>query len=250
MPFRSITIKQRLAIICFFAALMLLLWLGFWQLDRGRQKQSIQQAVSANSRHTPVILAQRPVSWSELQYAPVTLQGRWLDKPRFRLANRFYQHRPGYDIYNLFQLPGDGSVIAVNRGWIGLEQTPPALVRGTGSNRISGIVQLPGTGFTLGPAATDGATAQVELQYLDLDTISELAGHTVEPAVFILQENSPNSLQYHWQPIVMSPQRHYAYALQWFALAVTWSIFGVIWFRRMKQRSAGAAIHSANNKTQ
>ena len=174
-----------------------MLGLGLWQLDRGRQKSRIQQTVSVKSRAVPLALERRPRSWKELQYSPVKLTGKWLGKPVFKLANRFYRHRPGYDVYSLFQLKLDNSIVAINRGWVERNRTRPPTLQDASRESLSGVVYLPSTGFTLGPATTDSKAAQVELQYLDLDAISGIVGQPVEPAVIILKENSPNSLQYH-----------------------------------------------------
>lgn len=137
----------------------------------------------------------------------------------------------------MFQLADDKAIVAINRGWAPLNSEQTLGLRDTRVTTPTGKVVLPLIGFTLGPATTDASAAQIELQYLDLNTIGDTVGHSVEAATVILDKGSKNSLQYNWQPVVMSPQRHYAYALQWFALAATWLIFGIIWQTRRKKPS-------------
>jgi len=39
--------------------------------------------------------------------------------------------------------------------------------------------------------------------------------------VLILEENHPAAYTVKWQIVMMSPEKHNAYAIQWFALALT-----------------------------
>ncbi len=231
------TIKTSILIIAYSLGLGLLLTLSGWQISRGLHKASILEAANAASAQYPTI-AVSPKKPAQFSYQTATLQGSW-DKDRIiLLANRIYQNQLGYEVIMPFQL-SDGKLLLINRGWIaqGQETALPTLQDAS----PVGTLYQPKKGFTLGSAIQPEVInskhwPKVSL-YMDLTQFAQVLGQPVSPLIMVLDDDNSNSLIRIWKPVVIQPERHYAYALQWFGLAIAFIIFGIIWFRRLRQKA-------------
>ena len=65
-------------------------------------------------------------------------------------------------------------------------------------------------------------TWPLRVQQIELDKFSQLISKKLLPFVVYLDKNDPVGFKKNWQPIVMPPEKHRAYAFQWFSLAVAW----------------------------
>ena len=60
------------------------------------------------------------------------------------------------------------------------------------------------------------------LTYPDVGRIATALQTSLYPDVLFLDASSPGGFEDRaWRPVVMGPDKHHAYAVQWFALAVT-----------------------------
>ena len=217
--------------VVFFLSLSLLLALGGWQWHRGIEKEAIEKllADSANQYST---IDRAPPNWSDFAYRRVRLQGRWLDDRNFLLANRIHNGRPGHEVLTPFQLR-DGAVLLINRGWIATEAKPNPASPGT---EARGQLYLPQKGFTLGAPWHAPPPGQAQwpkvIQYFDAPALSAALGITLQPAALALDPDHSAAFTPIWQPYIITATRHFAYAAQWWGLAATLLVFGVIWRRR------------------
>ena len=249
--------------VVFFLSLSLLLSLGGWQWHRGLEKAAIEKLLEtqknpAQNQYTTIDRA--PPNWSDLAYRQVRLEGGWrTDRPKgeFLLANRIHRGRLGYEVFSPFQLAGDGATLLVNRGWIERADasatntlttpstTPPTtdVPEHAGSHvEVGGQLYLPKKGFTLGRAYNEQPDAPPAwprvIQYFDAAALSAALGTALQPAALALDSNHPAAFVRIWQAYTMTATRHYAYAAQWWGLAITLIVFGIIW-RRQSTRSIG-----------
>jgi surfeit locus 1 family protein len=68
--------------------------------------------------------------------------------------------------------------------------------------------------------------------------LSEALGRELAPAVLVIDPAEAQSLTRIWQPRNITPARHYAYAMQWWGLALTLIIFGFIWRRSVNSKQS------------
>jgi surfeit locus 1 family protein len=167
----------------------------------------------------------------------VTLQGEWLVEQSLLLDNRVYQRKVGYELLTPFRLR-DGALIMVNRGWL---EKPAAMVAAgvalaQPNDRVSGTLYTPSVGYAIGEAINPGQSAPKVSLYLDLEAFSQELGQALQPVVLVVDDDDVNSLVRIWQSIVVGPERHYGYALQWFGLALVLVIFGIIWVRKPRSK--------------
>lgn len=194
--------------------------LGFWQIQRANEKTQMIVAQKTQEK-------QKPVQWTKkqklpLQYERIVLKGNYLSQV-FLLDNQHHQHQFGYDVLSPIEL-SDGSVIMVDRGWVPGEmtrrvfpniQTPKGLVKMQGSAYFPSKNQ-----WVLGPVLEGKANKMIILERVDEQLISQILQKTVSPFIIRLDKQDTNGFVREWETVSMPPQRHLAYALQWFVMAL------------------------------
>ena len=203
------------------AGMAILLKLGFWQLDRAEQKRMRLEQIRQYRQFAPLSLAQVAQFDGDKNDLPVAFDG-WLDSERyFLLDNKVYQGRVGYQLLQVAQL-ADGRHVLVNLGWLaaGSDRTVlPEPVLADGKRHIKGRLYLPPSQLILGDEGVNAGWPK-RVQQIDLAAMSQWLGHTLLPYVVLLEPSLDWGLIRHWQVVVMPPEKHQAYALQWFLLAL------------------------------
>jgi surfeit locus 1 family protein len=194
--------------------------LGFWQIQRADEKTKMVAAERTLAR-------QEPVNWASgqklpRQYQRVIIQGTYL-APVLLLDNQHHQHQFGYDVLSPLLL-GDGSVIMVDRGWVPGESTRRSFPEIQSPN---GLVELQGSAYfpsknqwVLGPSFEEKENGIIILELLDAKMISHILQKKVYPFIIRLDKQDAYGFVREWAIVSMPPQRHLAYALQWFAMAL------------------------------
>ncbi len=213
----------------------LLLWLGFWQLDREQEKITMQADFEARTEK-PAIALER-VDWNrpdELAYLKVSVTGTYDNEHSYLLDNRTYQGRVGYELISPFTAQS-GMAILVNRGWIAQGATRaelPPIKRVEGQVTITATVYVPlEEPFLLSSTPEGGQTTWPRvIQSIQVPQMETELDRTLAPYTIRLQEQSPGLEQSNWQTVNMEPEKHRAYAVQWFtmtfALLAMYTFFG------------------------
>ncbi len=203
--------------------------LGFWQLDREDEKL---QLLDAKSQLTTT----GPITASELledspSGTPVILSGRYLPNPSLLLDNIVLKGRVGFEVLHLFQ-DDAGYLFLVNRGFVGMGKTRdtrldiPAI--SAGPSAIRGKIYV-GGGPPLGLEADALVAGDVPsiVQKIDISALEIIIGEDIHPHIVRLNEGETGALPRYWPEVVMAPEKHRGYAIQWFLMA-----FAVIaaWF--------------------
>lgn len=214
--------------------LLALIGLGFWQLDRARQKRDL-----LDQYHAAEGIAPKPLNAFEPlpQFTPVVVRGHFRGDRSIWLQNRFRDGLPGVEHYRLFQ-PVQGPAMLANLGWL-RQRSDVALTSSSVETRVSGLLAPPPkVGFQLGTVIQPAsAVDDIETPYLDLPEIARLLGVELAPSVLLLSEPAADYVR-KWQPTVADPNRNIGYAVQWFALAGTLLIAVVIFLLRERRRRA------------
>lgn len=134
-------------------SVIILCCLGTWQIHRLHWKEALLAQLDAayklDAAHTPITASQLSDAVRNNALAlRGTLTGRYLHGD-LRLTPRFYQGKPGFNIYTPLQLT-DGVIVLVNRGWIPQDMTaiPPAA---PGEVRVTGLLRKPDRGNAFTP---------------------------------------------------------------------------------------------------
>lgn len=204
--------------------LPLLLALGFWQLDRARQKAELQAAFAERFEQPPAALAVVNPADPANRYRRVIAVGRYDSGHQLLLDNQVRDGQPGYHVLTPLRST-DGAAILINRGWLPLgasRQELPDISVTAEPVTISGWLAQPAQpGFRLGDAAGGDLKWPRVIPYVDYQRLAILLGYSLQPAVILLEPGASAGYWRDWQPRFggYGPERHQGYAAQWFALA-------------------------------
>ncbi len=204
--------------------LPLLLALGLWQSDRGRQKAELQAAFAEQSNRPPVTLAEVNPTDSASYYRRVVAAGRYDGAHQVLLDNQVRDGQPGYHVLTPLRLT-DGNAVLINRGWVALgesRQVVPDIATPAEPVTVSGWLAQPSQpGLRLGDAAGSDRRWPRVVPYVEYDRLSAILGYPLQPAVILLEPEAAWGYGRDWQPRFggFGPERHQGYAVQWFALA-------------------------------
>jgi surfeit locus 1 family protein len=205
---------------------VLLASLGRWQLHRAAEKRALYEAFASGSERTlPIDAATAPVA----RYQHVTAAGHYDVAHQFLIDNMpSAQGRAGYFVITPLQLAGGGGTLLVNRGWVGLGATRadlPNVAVDAAARVIHGRAgHLPTAGIKMGVSAPLAPPYPIVAEFPTAAQIAKALGHSMlAPAAEVILLDAEESAGYarDWQPPGFPAARHLAYAVQWFALAVT-----------------------------
>ena len=233
MSFFRTSIKLTLVLL---ALALVFLRLGWWQMERKSEKQLLFEQFD----NAPVLSIGRALERGE-KFARVEASGRYDPTRHVLLDNKILNGRVGVHVLTPFTL-GNGKEILVNRGWLRLppdRRSLPAVETDDSMRTITGILNKPSTGGQrIGEPDVLVADRWPQLvTYLDLDSVSAALGASIEPWLVQLDKEDQSGFEgRQWQPAVMGPDVHGAYALQWFSLAATALVIWVtLGLRQAKQ---------------
>ncbi len=224
---------------------------GVWQLNRAQQKIQLSESLAARLA-LPVLSANTEnLTLEDARERRIIAQGRFLPEQAIWLENR---PRPvpapgtdsaqaGFYLMMPLSLDGQNRVLWVNRGWAPRNiqnrvQLPPVSTPDV-SVMIEGVgYPHPGRVYEMGEQSISLAQPRIEQNF---DLLKEAARHDWVQLPFILRESKADSsdgLVRNWPSPTNGVDRHYAYAFQWFALALCgflfWLISGLKQYKRQR----------------
>ncbi|PPK74292.1 surfeit locus 1 family protein [Methylobacter tundripaludum] len=212
-----------------------LIALGMWQLDRSEQKRAFlkeqEQALATETLHLSTAIEHNTEA---LRYRNVEATGRYDVAHQFLIDNQISDGKAGYFVLTPFILTWETKAVLVNRGWIPLNQDRsilPDLQINKAEAIITGrINNFPSVGIKLAGAEipTEGWPSVV--QVVDSDVLAKKLGYSLFQFQIELAKELPDGYKREWHTsTIMQPEQHTAYAIQWFALALTLTIL-FIWY--------------------
>lgn len=213
------TPSLRISIVAFIA-ILLFLRLGVWQVHRAHEKK--QMII-----HHQIQAKQAPTAWHindplPQQYQRVQVEGEFLAHP-FLLDNQYYHHKIGYQVLSPLLVTAD-QVILVDRGWlqdIYSRRMLPSVTTPCGKVVLIGEAYYPSSKkVTLGPLIEQNKTNVTLIEVLEPALVGKILHKSVQPFIMRLNRYEPYGYVREWPVVSMPPERHKAYALQWFAMAL------------------------------
>jgi len=202
-------------------AVVIMFALANWQLQRGLNKaQRVASIAAASSRET-FTLEQIKFYQGDIQDLPIVISGTLNRAHILLLDNQIHQGRPGFGVLGIAN--SDGQNVLVNFGWVAGKRVRTELPTVALPNTVSGAlgrIVLPSNN----PLITETATLDAEwpkvIQQIDMRFIEQVLQVKLEPFLLTLTENNNPQFVRKWQPVVMPPEKHYAYAVQWLGLGI------------------------------
>ena len=204
--------------------------LGAWQWQRAADKAARLADFGAADT-----VAGLPPPAQASEFTRVKLAGRFDTRRHVLADNRVLDGRAGVHVYTPYT-ETDGATLLVNRGWLPLPASRrplPRIATADGELAISGrLGPIMGPGRQLGPAAElDRQNWPQLVTYPSVKRVAAALGSELYPWVLYLDPDSPGGFEGRdWPPVYMTPQKHRAYAVQWYALALLglacWAVVG------------------------
>jgi len=224
------------------AMAVVMVGLGNWQLDRYRQRSTINERIDAAATAAPVPVTEvlhpgaRPAR--SAAYTRVTATGRYDPDHEILVRGRALDGQVGYEVLTPLRL-ADGSALLVDRGWV-----PPR--RGSGRAAASAVPAAPAgevtiTGVTRLPERAIGAVGN-EGGRLEVLRIApgQLAGALPYPLLGGYVTTTQEGLQ----PVPAQHERAWqnaGYTVQWWAFAALTLVgYGYLARREARQRREDA----------
>ncbi|MEY4058845.1 MAG: hypothetical protein RL551_84 [Pseudomonadota bacterium] len=223
---------------------------GIWQLNRAEQKIRLGESLSAKLQMPVLNVNADNLTLEQASERRILARGRfvqdevvWLDnRPRpIPEGGSGASGQSGFYVMMPLKLEGQEAVLWVNRGWAPRNnqnriELPPVKTADE-IVTIEGVAfPHPGRVYELGQKGDPKARPRIEQNF---DLALEAQSHEWKQLPFIVRESGSSKedgLVRNWPSPTNGVDRHYAYAFQWFALALAgflfWLINGLMKYRR------------------
>jgi len=216
------------SIVLYLLLIVLLVSLGFWQLGRAEQKEVFleQQRLSVGKDNLQLT---DETDINEVRYRSTVITGNYDKKKQYLIDNQIVNGRAGYFVMTPFYMEGMEKAVLVNRGWVILNQNrqilpdiPVVDTRQTIKGRIN---RFPVVGIRLAGAEIPTKGWPSVIQLADSKVLSKKLGYALLPFQIELDKHEAFGYQRDWKKkSTMPPEKHIAYAVQWFGLALTLTV--------------------------
>lgn len=210
--------------------------LSVWQWQRAAHKTEILDRLAhwqAQGALTVEGLASVPPS--EIDGVSVRFFARWLSPIVWLLDNRTYQGRVGYDVVVPVVADGLAIPLLVNLGWVPAPEmrNQMPMVNIPAEFELNGVLRSGSRHLLLGQNIEQTGGWPQRIQQVDAGQLfailpEEISGKYDKfyPGIVYQQKLSPFVI--HYRPVVMPPEKHRAYSLQWALLALAVVVIAVI----------------------
>ena len=202
------------------AGILLAIALGNWQLGRGSDKAALAQRVEAANRDALIELSGSEVRPADVAWRRLEVRGRFEPIYAVLIDNRILRGVVGYYVMMPLRIEGSERYVLVNRGWVagtGSRTTLPPVKTPAQTVRIEGLATVPGKRYLeLSAQVTEGNV----WQNLTLERYRAVVPIPLQPVVIQQENNIDDGLSREWSPPDLGIDKHYAYAFQWYAMAV------------------------------
>ncbi|MFM9843421.1 MAG: SURF1 family protein [Dongiaceae bacterium] len=222
-------------------ALILLLGLGSWQVQRLFEKAAViaerESRIAAAPVELPAPGAAAIEALAPLEFRRAVASGEFRHDKELYVAARTMRGNVGYQIVTPLRLSSGGTLL-VNRGWVPEAQKDPARRaegQAAGLVTVDGAIRLPGHQNWLQP---DNEPQNNMWFWLDLPAMAAQAGIPAAELVPVFLEAgpaaNPGGIPIGGQTKVTLPNDHLQYAITWYILAVALAVIYVVYHRRLK----------------
>ncbi len=212
--------KMLLAVALLFAALFVRL--GFWQIERLRERQAYNAPIESRLTQEPVPVAALPGDLEEKRHRRAMVTGEYDYGHEIVLTLRSRQGSPGVNLLTPVRVAGSDTAVLINRGWI---YAPDGVSADAGPWREAsprdaiGFVRILETGDSAGARSAGRPDA---IRRPHLATVAAMLPYPVAPYYVVLTSpgSNPDSTPPRVPPPALDEGSHRGYAVQWFTFAL------------------------------
>jgi len=216
-----------------------LVLLGLWQLGRADEKKLFleKQAFSANKQLVDLnaIIKHDP---EQIRYRNITVEGVYDLEQQYLIDNQIVNGRAGYFVMTPLKIKNSDQSVLINRGWVALNKDrrilPEVSITKLNTAITGRINHFPVVGIRLEGAEIPTESWPSVVQVVDSGVLSQKLGYALLPFQIELAASMNDGYARDWEKnTIMPPEKHIAYAVQWFGLAITLTLL-FLWFSSKK----------------
>jgi surfeit locus 1 family protein len=217
-------------------AVAVLLSLSVWQWQRAARKQENLTSIARWQTQPAISLTELITHQQRNDDTPandgrtISFAGRWISPFVWLLDNQIVKGRQGYDVLvpvRQSDSSAQSPIVIVNLGWVAAPATRSELPEVNIADEliVQGIYRARVDGLLLGKNLEEKGAWPMRAQKIDTQAFATYLSGEVISGVIYQQAYSPYIT--HYNPVVLPPERHRAYALQWLLLAIAAVVVGV-----------------------
>lgn len=196
--------------------LPILFSLSFWQYQRGLEKSKLESFINNQQTLPPTEFISLEYASPSQWYRPFFMQGNFNEKT-ILVDNAIYGGARGFSVYQEF-LSNSGISLIVSKGWLeSFSQSEKTLNR---NYLLQGVFRPIEKAFTIDNSTSEKIESTLEMQSFDIDLVNTKWKTNYPAVVFELDEYSLDGFSRIWQPVYLSANRHFGYAIQWLGLGL------------------------------
>jgi surfeit locus 1 family protein len=237
------------------AAVLVMVRLGFWQLDRLAQRKAFNARVEAQLAEPPLELTNQnlDLDFFNMEYRSAVVTGEYDHERQVVLRNQDWQGRLGVHILTPLMISGGEKAFLVDRGWVPFEDFIGETLSqydNTGLVEVEGVLRRSQSKPLIGgradqvPGPDDG---QLDVWYwINIKDISGQIPYELLPVYLVSSpDRIEDQLPYRSQEeLDLSEGSHLGYAFQWFTFAAILGIGYPIYVRKEEGQLASKSSNS------
>ncbi|MCR9963451.1 SURF1 family protein [Vibrio antiquarius] len=221
----------------------LLVKLGFWQLERGQEKQALEQAILARADSAYQALGEvlEENDWREGSILGKKVEANVVPQafPVILLDNQTHQGNVGYLAFQIVSMSDEsGTYALLELGFVeGIADRSilPTVTTLEVSTFISGRLYRKSANPLSSELMPEVGDA-IRVQNLNIVQLNQLLNIELMPAV--LQPDNLKNWPYDfpWNPLPLNSAKHFGYSIQWFSMAGVFLLLTLIVFVRWQRK--------------
>ncbi|UCD42273.1 MAG: SURF1 family protein [Chloroflexota bacterium] len=229
------------------AAVLVMIRLGFWQLDRLTQRRAFNERVEAQLSADKLPLTNQSLNLDlyNMEYRGAEVSGQFDHENQVVLRNQDWQGKLGVHILTPLLIEGGTKAILVDRGWVPYEDFTAGSLSHydvPGQVQIEGKIRRSQSKPLIGGRADDipgpGEPPLTAWNWINIANISRQIPYELLP-VYLVSSPDPSSNQLPYrshQDLDLTEGSHLGYAFQWFTFAAILAIGYPIFVRKEEER--------------
>ncbi|MGI3096151.1 SURF1 family protein [Vibrio diabolicus] len=221
----------------------LLVKLGFWQLERGQEKQALEQAILARADSAYQTLGEvlEENDWREGSILGKKVEANVVPQafPVILLDNQTHQGNVGYLAFQIVSMSDEsGTYALLELGFlegIADRSVLPTVTTLEVSTFITGRLYRKSANPLSSELMPEVGDA-IRVQNLNIAQLNQLLNIELMPA--ILQPDNLKNWPYDfpWNPLPLNSAKHFGYSIQWFSMAGVFLLLTLIVFVRWQRK--------------
>jgi surfeit locus 1 family protein len=224
----SLGMGRRIFIVVLLLTALGFVRLGFWQLERLRERRAANQVAAAARQAPPLRLPKDLGELSDAKDRRIEAAGRYDRANEILVRGQALNGLPGLHVITPLRMEGTDTALLVNRGFI---SSPDAVTADTagldeeGPKHVTGIAVAIGTG---GGQPID-RRGQITWARLDREALSQLLPYPIlRVALLQAPDSTLPRLPRRLTPAPLDDGPHLNYAIQWFLFAALAAGFAIV----------------------